>query len=41
MAKVHIGEEILPKARTYWVGCANVTDDRLQTDGFAIAKTRT
>jgi len=39
MAKVHIGEEILPKASTPWVGRTNVTDR--QTDGFAIAKTPT
>ena len=36
MAKVHRGEEILPRAST-----ANVTDRRQTTDGLAIAKTRT
>jgi len=30
MAKVHSGEEILPKALTACVGCTNVTD--IQTD---------
>jgi len=40
MASVHSGEEILPKVSTLRVGCTNVTDDR-QTDGIAIAKTRT
>ena len=33
MARVHSGEEILPKGSTPLVGCTNVTDDRrLQTD---------
>ena len=51
MARVHSGEEILPKGSTPLVGCTNVTDDRRlqtddrqtdrQTDGFATAKTRT
>ena len=38
MAKVHSGEEILPKASTPKVGRPIVTDRR-QTDRFAIAKT--
>jgi len=45
MASVHSCEEILPKASTLRVGCTNVTNrqmtDRRQTDGIAIAKTRT
>jgi len=44
MAKVQNGEEILTKISTSRVGRANVTDrqtDDTQTDGFAIAKTRT
>jgi len=28
MARVHSGEEILPKASTPWVECTNVTDRR-------------
>ena len=27
----------MPKISTAWVGCTNVTDDRLQTDGIAMA----
>jgi len=47
MAKVHSGENILPKASTPWAGRTNVKDrqrrqtNRRQTGGFAIAKTRT
>jgi len=36
-AKVPIAVEILPKIWTAWVGRTNVTDDRRQTDGRAIA----
>jgi len=32
MAKVHSGEEILPKGSTRWGGCTNVSDDRQTTD---------
>jgi len=42
MAKLHGGEEILPKFSTPCVGCTNVTDRQMTNrDGFAIAKTRT
>jgi len=45
IAKVHSGEEILPKSSTPEVGCTNVTDkqtiDDRQIDGFTTAKTRT
>ena len=37
MAKVPNAVEILPKIWTAWVGRTNVTDDRRQTDGRAIA----
>ena len=37
MAKVPNAVEILPKIWTAWVGRMNVTDDRKQTDGRAIA----
>jgi len=37
MAKVPNGIETLRKISIAWVGCTNVTDDRQQTDGRAIA----
>ena len=37
MAKVHRGEEILPKASTPSIGCTNVTD-RQTKDGFTIVR---
>ena len=41
MARVHSGEETLPKASTPWLWCTNVTDRQMTEDGFATAKTRT
>jgi len=34
MAKVPNGVETLPKISIAWVGCTNVTDDRLQTTDY-------